>query len=94
MCRQLLPNLWAPILVTFSLAVPGFITAEGALSFLNVGVPEPAPDLGRMIYSSSLSMQGQPAFFLFPGITLFLIVLTFNLFGDSVRDALDPKSSR
>ena len=92
--RQLLPNIWAPILVTFSLAVPGYITAEGALSFLNVGIPEPAPDLGRMIYFSTNTLQGQPAYFLFPALVLFLIVLTFNLFGDSVRDALDPKSSR
>jgi peptide/nickel transport system permease protein len=92
--RQLLPNLWAPILITFSLAVPGYVTAEGALSFLNVGIPEPAPDLGRMIFYSTAYLQSDQYYFLFAGVTLFLIVLSFNLFGDSLRDALDPKSSR
>lgn len=92
--RQLLPNIWAPILITYSLLVPAYITAEGALSFLGVGIPEPTPDLGRMIYYSTNWLQSDPAYMLFPVITLFLIVLTFNLFGDSLRDALDPKSVR
>lgn len=92
--KQLLPNLWAPILVTFSLAVPGYITAEGALGFLQIGVTEPTPDLGRMIASSTKFLQADPAYFFIPAATLFLIVLTFNLFGDSVRDALDPKTHR
>jgi peptide/nickel transport system permease protein len=92
--RQLLPNIWAPILITYSLLVPAYITAEGALSFLTIGIPEPLPDLGRMIYYSTNYLEADPAYMLFPVITLFLIVLTFNLFGDSVRDALDPKSSR
>ena len=92
--RQLLPNIWAPILITYSLLVPAYITAEGALSFLNVGIPEPTPDLGRMIFYSTNYLEADPAYMLFPVITLFLIVLTFNLFGDSLRDALDPKSTR
>lgn len=92
--KQLLPNLWAPILVTFSLAVPGYVSAEGALSFLSIGISEPTPDLGRTIFNSSDWLQTLPTFFLWPALTLFLIVLTFNLFGDSLRDALDPKSSR
>lgn len=92
--RQLLPNIWAPILITFSLAVPGYITAEGALSFLNVGIPEPTPSLGRMIFNSTYWIQADPPYTFFPAATLFVIVLTFNLFGDSLRDALDPKSSR
>jgi peptide/nickel transport system permease protein len=92
--RQLLPNLWAPILVVFSLGVPALITAEAALSFLNIGVIEPTPDLGRMIFDSLGYAQSDPWFTLFPGVTIFLLVLAFNLLGDSVRDALDPKSSR
>jgi len=92
--RQLLPNLWAPILVVFSLNVPQFITAEAALSFLNIGMVEPTPDLGRMIFSGAKVIRADPAFAMFPGTVLFLLVLAFNLFGDSVRDALDPKSSR
>jgi peptide/nickel transport system permease protein len=92
--RQLLPNLGAPILVVFSLSVPALITAEAALSFLNIGVVEPTPDLGRMIFDSVGYAPSDPWFTLFPGLTIFLLVLAFNLLGDSVRDALDPKSTR
>jgi peptide/nickel transport system permease protein len=92
--RQLLPNLWAPILVVFSLAVPSFITAEAALSFLQIGILEPTPDLGRMIAYSVNYLQADPWYMIFPGVTILLLVLAFNLLGDSVRDALDPKSSR
>ena len=92
--RQLLPNLWAPILVTFSLNVPAFITAEAALSFLNIGMTEPTPDLGRLIFDSVKYIRNDPFYTLIPGATIVLVVLAFNLFGDSLRDALDPKSSR
>jgi peptide/nickel transport system permease protein len=92
--RQLLPNIWAPILVSFSLAVPAYITGEAALSFLGIGIVEPTPDFGRMIFDSIAYLQTNPAFVFFPGITIFALVLAFNLFGDALRDALDPKSSR
>jgi peptide/nickel transport system permease protein len=92
--RQLLPNLWAPILVTFSLNVPALITAEAALSFLGIGILEPTPDLGRLISESVAYVRDVPTFTITGGTTLFLLVLAFNLFGDSLRDALDPKSSR
>lgn len=92
--RQLLPNIWAPVLVAFSLAVPAYVTGEAALSFLNIGIVEPTPDLGRMIFSSIAYLQTDPAYVFFPGITIFALVLAFNLFGDAVRDALDPKSAR
>ena len=92
--RQLLPNTWAPILVTFSLALPAFITAEAALSFLSIGISEPQPDLGRMVNDSTKWLEADPAYLFFPGMTLVLLVLAFNLLGDSLRDALDPKSTR
>jgi peptide/nickel transport system permease protein len=92
--RQLLPNLWAPILVTFSLNVPAFITAEAALSFLNIGMVEPTPDLGRLIFDSVQYVRNDPFYTLIPGATIALVVLAFNLFGDALRDALDPRSSR
>ena len=92
--RQLLPNIWAPILVTFSLNLPALITAEAALSFLNIGMVEPTPDLGRLINNSVDYIREVPTFTIVGGSTLFLLVLSFNLFGDSLRDALDPKSSR
>lgn len=92
--RQLLPNIWAPILVSFSLAVPSYVTNEAVLSFLGVGVVDPTPDFGAMIFRSINYLQTDPAYVFFPGVTIFVLVLAFNLFGDSLRDALDPKSSR
>lgn len=92
--KQILPNLWAPILITVSLSIPSLITAEAGLSFLGVGVLEPIPDLGRTLQNSIPYVQSDPWYFLFPGIVLVVLVLAFNLLGDSVRDALDPKSFR
>ncbi|MGW0502776.1 ABC transporter permease [Micromonospora sp. NPDC003241] len=92
--RQLLPNTWAPILVSFSLAVPQFVTSEAALSFIGVGLTEETPSFGRMIYQSLDYLQTDPAFVFFPGVTIFALVLAFNLFGDALRDALDPRSAR
>lgn len=92
--RQLLPNVWAPILVSFSLALPAFITSEAALSFLGIGILDPTPDLGRMIARSLDYLQTDPAYVFFPGITIFVLVFAFNLFGDALRDALDPRSTR
>lgn len=92
--RQILPNTWAPILIAISLAVPSFIASEAALSFLGVGVSEPVPDWGRMIYDSIPFYGSDFTYFLLPSLFLFVLVLTFNLFGDGVRDALDPRSAR
>lgn len=92
--RELLPNLWAPILVSFSLAVPAYVTGEAALSFLGIGLPESVPSFGRMIYRSIDYMQTDPAYVFFPGFTIFALVLAFNLFGDALRDALDPKAAK
>lgn len=94
MFRQILPNLWAPILVVYSLSVPATVTAEAALSFLGIGVVEPTPDWGRMVNSSIQWIRVDPMYTFIPGIAIFVLVLTFNLFGDSLRDALDPKSVR
>lgn len=92
--RQLLPNLWAPILISVSLSVPTLVTTTAALSFLGVGIQEPIPDLGRTLQQSVNWISGDPAYFVFPAIVIVVLVLSFNLLGDSVRDALDPKSSR
>jgi len=94
MLRQILPNLWAPILVTFSLSLPGYVTGEAALHFLGIGIGGTAPDFGTMIFNSLGYMQTDPAYTLVPGLVILLLVLAFNMFGDSLRDALDPKSSR
>ncbi|HUR75734.1 MAG TPA: ABC transporter permease [Sporichthya sp.] len=92
--RELLPNLWSPILVVFSIAVPAIITGEAALSFLAVGIDEPIPDWGRMVNHGSQVYLADPAYMLIPGGALLVMVLSFNLLGDAVRDALDAKGLR
>ncbi len=92
--REILPNLWSPVLVTFSLALPSLITTEAALAFIGVGIVEPIPDWGRMIDKGADVFVADPTYMVFPGLALFVLVLCFNLFGDAVRDALDPKSAR
>lgn len=94
--KQIMPNVWAPILVSFSLMVPALVTTAAALSFLGVGMQEPVPDMGRVILDAVDNMKTPGMWFYFAcaGGSLFLLVLTFNLVGDSVRDALDPKSIR
>jgi peptide/nickel transport system permease protein len=92
--REILPNLIAPIIVYGTVLVPQVILFEAALSFLGIGMLEPTPDFGRTIFRSLNYLQTDPAYVFFPGVTIFVLVLAFNLFGDAVRDALDPKSIR
>ncbi|GAA0670197.1 ABC transporter permease [Kitasatospora atroaurantiaca] len=92
--KELLPNLWTPILVQSTLALPAFVTAEAGLSYLGVGVTEPTPDWGRMIADAATYLRTDVTFLLFPGLAMVLFVLAFNLLGDSVRDAFDPKTKR
>lgn len=92
--KELLPNLWTPILVQSTLALPAFVTAEAGLSYLGVGVTEPTPDWGRMIADAATYLRTDITFLLFPGLAMVLFVLAFNLLGDSVRDAFDPKANR
>ena len=92
--RQILPNLWAPILVTVALNIPTMITAEAALTFLGAGVIDPTSDWGAMLLASVPFYAIDPLYTFIPGFALFLLVLSFSLLGDSVRDALDPRSSR
>ncbi len=92
--RELLPNLWAPIIVYVSLTLPLNIAAEAALSFLGVGLQAPTPSLGNILNNSVNYLDPDPAFFYIPGAVLVLIVLSFNMLGDGLRDALDPKSMR
>jgi len=92
--KQILPNLWAPILVTVALNIPTMITAEAALTFLGAGVIDPTSDWGAMLLASVPFYSIDPMFTFIPGFALFLLVLSFSLLGDSIRDALDPRSSR
>ncbi|PKV84892.1 ABC transporter permease [Streptomyces sp. TLI_146] len=91
--RELLPNIWAPILVNVTLTLPGIVTAEAALSYLGVGIDEPVPDWGRMISRGAEVFYDDPTYMVFPGVTILVFVLAFNLLGDAVRDALDPRTA-
>jgi peptide/nickel transport system permease protein len=92
--KQVVPNVVAVLLVYASLNIPVNITTEATLSFLGVGVKEPTPSWGKMLSDSSSWYQIYPWFMLVPGVVLLLIVLAFNLLGDVVRDALDPRAGR
>lgn len=92
--REILPNLVAPIIVYTSLVLPQNILFEAALSFLGVGVQPPTASWGQMIADASADFQRMWWFMLFPGAALVLTVLAFNLVGDGLQDALDPKRRR
>ena len=92
--KELLPNLLAPILVFTSLQIPANILAEAAFSFLGFGIQLPEPSWGSMLNDSTATYQYDPWFMFVPGIAIFVTVLAFNLFGDGVRDAFDPKAGR
>jgi peptide/nickel transport system permease protein len=92
--REVMPNLLGPVLVWMTLTIPAYILAEAGLSFLGVGVQEPTSSWGKMLSSAGGWFQIDPTYLLWPGLVLFITVLAFNLFGDGLRDALDPKSSR
>jgi peptide/nickel transport system permease protein len=89
--RELLPNLVAPILVYSTLLIPTNILFEAALSFLGVGVRAPTATWGGMISEAARIYQIAPGFMLVPGLAIFITVMSFNLFGDGLRDALDPR---
>lgn len=94
MFREILPNLAAPIIVYSTLIIPSNILFEAALSFLGVGIPPTTPSWGRMISEGSGGQLYTVAWWmlLFPGIALVLTTLAFNLVGDGLRDALDPRT--
>ncbi|MCK1821065.1 ABC transporter permease [Streptomyces sp. XM83C] len=92
--KEILPNVVTPILVQFTYTLPSTILTIAFLSFAGVGFVEPTPDWGRLFAAGAKYTQQDPAFIFFPGLALVIFVLAFNLLGDSVRDAFDPKSGR
>ncbi|MEP6599329.1 MAG: ABC transporter permease [Actinomycetota bacterium] len=94
--KEIIPNVVAVVLVYATLTIPANITAEAALSFLGVGVRDPTPSWGQMLNQSQSNnfYQLDPWYMLVPGTALLITVLAFNLLGDAVRDALDPRSGR
>jgi peptide/nickel transport system permease protein len=89
--REVLPNLVAPLIVYASLLIPANILLEAALSFLGVGVAAGTPSWGAMIAEATSLFPDAWWFMLFPGLALLLTVLAFNLVGDGLQDALDPR---
>ncbi|HEY9522242.1 MAG TPA: ABC transporter permease, partial [Thermopolyspora sp.] len=92
--RELLPNLWTPIIIQATLALPLYVGAEAGLGFLGVGITEPTPDWGRMFMVGVNVYHSDITYLIFPGISMVLFVVAFNLLGDSIRDAFDPKTRR
>ena len=94
MIVDVIPNLVAPIIVYSTLLIPTAIVFEATLSFLGLGVPIPTPTWGNMIAESQGTYLQAPWFLLFPSLALFITTLAFNLLGDGLRDALDPRAAR
>lgn len=94
MFREILPNLLGPILVYTTLTIPNYILGEAGLSYLGIGIIPPTPSWGQLLSDAAQYVQVDPLYLVWPGLALFITVLAFNLFGDGLRDAFDPKSTR
>jgi len=92
--KEVLPNVWAPILVFTTLLIPAYISAEAAFSFLGVGIKPPTPTIGNILRDSVSYTSADLTYFVLPGFLLALTVVVLNLVGDGARDALDPKTHR
>ena len=89
--RHVLPNCWSPLIVMVTLNVASVILLESSLSFLDFGIQEPQASWGNILSQGRACFQSAPHIATFPGIAIMLAVLAFNLLGDGLRDALDPK---
>lgn len=92
--RHLIPNAFAPIIVSASLALAGYIILEAALSFIGFGIQDPTPTWGNMLAFTQSYMFQHPWLPLIPGLPIFICALAFNFVGDGLRDALDPRLKR
>ena len=89
--RHILPNVLPPLIVQATLSIAAAIIAEASLSFLGLGQQPPAPSWGSMLNTAKNYMDNAPWMAVWPGLSIFLLVLSFNLLGDGLRDALDPR---
>ncbi|MBS4178828.1 ABC transporter permease [Lederbergia citrea] len=89
--HHILPNTMAPIMVQATLAIAGAIISEASLSYLGLGTQPPTPSWGAMLAAGQGYLELAPWMALFPGVFIFLTVMSINLFGDGIRDMLDPK---
>ena len=89
--RHVLPNITAPLIGQATLAIAAAVIAEASLSFLGLGQQPPAPSWGSMLNTAKNYVDNAPWMAIWPGLSIFLLVLAFNLVGDGLRDALDPR---
>jgi peptide/nickel transport system permease protein len=91
---HILPNILSPLIIGFTMGIGNTIMLAASLSFIGLGVQPPTPEWGAMLSSARNFIRNYPWQILFPGIFIFITVLSINLFGDGLRDALDPKLKR
>jgi peptide/nickel transport system permease protein len=91
--RHIFPNVVPPLIVQATLAIAAAVIAEASLSFLGLGQQPPAPSWGSMLNTAKNFVENAPWMAVWPGVSIFLLVLSFNLLGDGLRDALDPRHS-
>jgi peptide/nickel transport system permease protein len=94
LARHVLPNALSAVIVQATVAIPQAIIGESVLSFLGLGIQPPDPSLGTMLSAAQQYATTAPWTAIVPGLAIMLVALAFNLFGDALRDALDPRSSR
>jgi ABC-type dipeptide/oligopeptide/nickel transport system permease subunit len=92
--REILPNLSGPIIVSLTIAIPGYVSAEAGLSLLGAGMIEPTPSWGRTISDATNFFAADPLYLLMPMLAVTALVLSLSLLGDAVRDAFDPNTRR
>ena len=91
MFGHIVPNCLAPLIVTASMGIGGKILSSASLSYLGLGIQEPMPEWGAMIAMGRAYFRYYPHLILIPGLFICVTVLAFNMVGDGLRDALDPK---
>ncbi len=89
--RHILPNSLAPVIVQSTLSMGYAVLVEATLGFIGVGIRPPTPTWGNMLYDAFPMLEQQPMLSIFPGLAIFLLVLSFNFVGDALRDVLDPR---
>jgi peptide/nickel transport system permease protein len=94
MFREIFPNVTAPLLVQGTIAISGAILNESALSFLGLGIQPPNPSWGGMISEARKYMELAPGMIIWPCVAMVITILSFNMFGDALRDLLDPRHKR
>ena len=92
--RHMLPNALAPIIVQATLGIASSIICACGLSYLGMGIQPPTPEWGSMLSSARQYIRNYPYLVIYPGLAIMISVAAFNLFGDGLRDALDPRMKR